>query len=180
MFEARVELPGQPPGPPSLGLNEIAVHSGPPFHMLELDLIINGEAVARYSGDGLILSTPVGSTAHSLSAGGPILSQELSAFVVTPINPHGLTSRPVVDGAEKEFTIVLGRGGSSAWVVIDGQQVVQLAEGARITTRRAQVCFKLARAAGRSFYRTLRDKLHWGQQPAYRSEPPTPPERTDG
>jgi NAD+ kinase len=148
--------------------------------MLELDLSVNGEAVARYSGDGLIVSTPIGSTAHSLSAGGPILGQELSAFVVTPICAHGLTSRPVVDSADKEYTVTVGRGGKTAWLVIDGQQTYPLAEGSRVSVRRAAAMFRLARAAGRSFYRTLRDKLHWGTQPAYRSEPPPPGPRTDG
>src|SRR5262245_59475782 len=68
MFEATTCNPDQPPGPSSLGLNEIAIQTGPPFQMLELELIVDGEAVARYTGDGLIVSTPVGSTAHSLSA----------------------------------------------------------------------------------------------------------------
>jgi len=180
MFEARHELPGGPVSLPALGFNEIAIQAGPPFHMLDLGLIIDGEQVARYSGDGLIVSTPVGSTAHSLSAGGPILSQELAAFVVTPICPHGLTSRPVVDSADKEYTVTVGRGGDTSWLVIDGQQSLPLAEGARITLRRAPACFKLARAAGRSFYRTLHDKLHWGATPAYRNEPPPPEPRRDG
>ena len=75
MFEATVDTPEVDPATrrPSLGLNDIAIQPGPPFQMLDLDLIINGETVASYSGDGLIVSTPVGSTAHSLSAGGPIL-----------------------------------------------------------------------------------------------------------
>ncbi len=172
MFEATHRLPGGIASAPALGFNEIAVQAGPPFHMLDLDLSIDNEQVARISGDGLIVSTPVGSTAHSLSAGGPILSQELSAFVVTPICPHGLTSRPVVDSADKDYTVAVRRGGDTAWLVIDGQECLQLAEGATITVRRAPVTFKLARAAGRSFYRTLHDKLHWGTQPAYRAERP--------
>ena len=77
-----------------LGLNEIVIQTGPPFHMLDLDLVVDGETVAAFSGDGLIVSTPVGSTAHNLSAGGPILGQELPAFVLTPICPHTLTTGP--------------------------------------------------------------------------------------
>lgn len=181
MFEATLHPPDAspdgitppPPPKPILGLNEITIQSGPPFHMLELDLLIDGEAVARYSGDGLIVSTPVGSTAYSLSAGGPILSQELSAFVVTPLCPHGLSSRPVVDSAEKSYTIAVRRGGS-AFLTVDGQEIVPMPVGARVTVRRAPVCFRLARVAGRSFYRTLRDKLHWSTQPNYRPEPPPP------
>jgi NAD+ kinase len=179
MFEAWHRLPGGTASPPALGFNEIAIQAGPPFHMLDLDLVIDGELVARTSGDGLIVSTPVGSTAHSLSAGGPILSQELSAFVVTPLCPHGLTSRPVVDSADKEYTVAVRRGGNTSWLVIDGQDCFPLAEGAVVTLRAAPVRFRLARAAGRSFYRTLHDKLHWAAQPAYRSEPPAVGLRSD-
>jgi NAD+ kinase len=191
MFEASLAVPGAPPRPPSLGLNEITVQTGPPFHMVELELILDDEPVARYSGDGLIVSTPVGSTAHSLSAGGPILGQELAAFVITPICPHGLTSRPVVESADKVYTIVVERASPGALLVIDGQEHVPLTVGARVSVRRAPVTFRLARVAGRGFYKTLRDKLHWGAQPNYRDgeacgnaphsppgEPQRPAERT--
>jgi NAD+ kinase len=179
MFETWVEVPGSPAirTTPALGLNEITIQTGPPFHAVELDLIIDNERVARYNGNGVIVSTPVGSTAYSLSAGGPILAQELAAFVITPVSPHGLTSRPVVDSADKVYTLVVRRG-SSAMLVIDGQDVVPLPSGARVSLRRAPVTFKLARVAGRSFYKTLHDKLHWGAQPNYRSEHREGEERT--
>lgn len=154
-----------------LGLNEIAIQTGPPFHMIEVDLIINGEPVSRYAGDGLIVSTPVGSTAHSLSAGGPILGQELSAFVITPICPHTLTNRPVVDSADNVYTIAIRRASAGTTLVIDGQELVPLAENQRVTIRSAPVKFKLVKVPGRSYYRVLRDKLHWGTQPTYRPEP---------
>src|SRR5262245_14753087 len=111
-----------------LGLNEVTVHSGPPFHMLDLELEIDGEPASSFRGDGLIVSTPIGSTAHSLSAGGPILGQELRAFVVTPICPHSLTSRTIVEAADKEYTIVI-KGGSSPFVIVDGQETVPLSVG---------------------------------------------------
>jgi NAD+ kinase len=154
-----------------LGLNEIAIQSGPPFHMIDLDLIIDGEPVSSYAGDGLIFSTPVGSTAHSLSAGGPILGQELSAFVITPICPHTLTNRPVVDSADKVYTIAIRRASPSTTLIIDGQQLVPLSVADRVTVRRAPVRFALVKVVGRSFYQTLRDKLRWGTQPNYRAEP---------
>jgi NAD+ kinase len=181
MFEAVVETPGDDPSTrrPSLGLNDIAIQPGPPFQMLDLDLIVNGETVASYAGDGLIVSTPVGSTAHSLSAGGPILCQELSAFVVTPICPHGLTSRPLVDSADNEYTVAIRRG-DGAVLIVDGQERIAMPVGSRVSVRRAPVAFKLARVAGRSYYRNLHDKLHWGIQPSYRDEPPRPGERMGG
>jgi NAD+ kinase len=116
-----------------LGLNEVAIHSMPPFHMLDLHLHMDGNAVAQFSGDGLIISTPIGSTAHNLSAGGPILGQELAAFVVTPICPHSLTHRPVVDSADKTYTITLDGREEQALVSVDGQETIPLfTEGARV------------------------------------------------
>jgi NAD+ kinase len=154
-----------------LGLNEIAFHAGPPFHILEMDLSVDGETVSRISGDGLILSTPVGSTGHNLSAGGPILGQELSVFVITPICPHTLTNRPVVDSADKVYTITLRQSSGEAALVIDGQEIVPLSDSHRVTVRRAPVSFMLVKVPGRSYYQTLRDKLRWGTPPTYRIEP---------
>jgi NAD+ kinase len=154
-----------------LGLNEVAVHAMPPFHMLDLVLQVDGDVVAKFSGDGLILSTPVGSTGHNLSAGGPILEQELEAFVITPICPHTLTYRPVVDTAEKTYTITLGETAEDALVVIDGQETVPLGQGQKALIRRAPVTFGLVKLPGRSVYQTLRDKLRWGAPPHYRGEP---------
>jgi NAD+ kinase len=139
--------------------------------MLDLDLAVDGVSVARFSGDGLIVSTPVGSTAHSLSAGGPILGQELPAFVITPICPHALTYRPVVDSADKVYTITPGRGGDGAVLIVDGQETFPLSPQHRVTVRRAPVAFRLVKVPGHSFYQTLRDKLRWGAAPGYRREP---------
>jgi NAD+ kinase len=153
-----------------LGLYEVAVLAGPPFNMIEMDLIVDGEPVSRYSGDGLIISTPVGSTAHSLSAGGPILGQDLAAFVLTPVCPHTLTNRPIVESANKVFTIALRRTSAGTTVVIDGQVCRPVTTSHRITVRRAPVWFGLVKVPGRSYYQTLRDKLRWGTQPNYREE----------
>ncbi len=174
MFECLVEQAEQ--GRTFLGLNEVAIHAGLPFHMIDLDLIVDGETVSRLSGDGLIVSTPVGSTAHSLSAGGPILGQELAAFVLTPICPHTLTNRPVVDSADKVYTIAVRRASSGTSLVIDGQDFIPMTDEHRVTVRRAPVSFGLVKVAGRSYYHTLRDKLRWGTGPSYRPEPSRGPE----
>jgi NAD+ kinase len=177
MFECRVEGPDEVRT--ILGLNEIAVQAGPPFQMIELDLLVDGEPVTCYRGDGLILSTPVGSTAHSLSAGGPILGQELSAFVITPICPHTLTHRPVVDSADKIYTIAVRRASPGTMLVVDGQEHVLLTTEHRVALRRAPVSFRLVKVAGRSNYHTLRDKLRWGTPPNYRHEPAPTDERNN-
>jgi NAD+ kinase len=174
MFECLIETTdpaATPPAGPLLGLNEVVFHTAPPFRMLDLELAIDGDSVVRFSGDGLIISTPVGSTAHSLSAGGPILGQELPAFVITPICPHGLTYRPVVDSADKEYTITMGHGGDQAVVVVDGQEPMPLSLSHRVTIRRAPVSFELVKVPGHGFYQTLRDKLRWGAGPSYRANP---------
>jgi NAD+ kinase len=168
MYECLVEGPTETQT--LLGLNEVAIHSGPPFHPVDLHLAVDGETIARFNGDGLILSTPVGSTAHSLSAGGPILGQELVAFVITPICPHALTHRPVVDSADKVYHIALGRSAGTAVLIVDGQVSVPLTEQHRVTVRRAPVSFSLVKVPGRSYYQTLRDKLRWATQPNYRNE----------
>jgi NAD+ kinase len=169
MFEVTVAEEGQPPVT-HLGLNEAAIHTGPPFAMIEMELSIDGEPAARYVGDGLILSTPIGSTAHSLSAGGPILGQEIDAFVITPICPHALTVRPLVDSADKVYTIVPRRAGPQTTLTIDGQESLLISLQSRITLRRAPVHFQLAKVAGHSYYSTLRDRLSWGVTANYRKE----------
>lgn len=174
MFECTVE-PGDPAAPappgPFLGLNEVVVQAGFPFHMIEVELSMDGEKVSRFSGDGFILSTPIGSTGHNLSAGGPILGQELSAFVLTPICPHSLTTRPVVDSADKTYIIEVRRAAPGTSLVVDGQDIIPVTVGHRITVRKAPVSFGLVKCPGRSYYQTLRDKLRWGTQPNYRLEP---------
>ena len=106
MFDCTLSRDGQVVAE-RLGLNEVAILAGAPFAVLDVDLYVDSELVTTYSCDGLILSTPVGSTAHSLSAGGPILRQDLQAFAISPISPHTLTNRPVVDSADRVYELVV-------------------------------------------------------------------------
>lgn len=152
-----------------LGLNEVAVSSGASLKMLDVDLEIDGERVTTYSGDGLIVSTPIGSTAHSLSAGGPILKQDLQAFVITPICPHTLTNRPLVDDAGCTYSLSVPNVSEGVVVVIDGQIQQPLREGDVVEVRKADVRFQLAKVPGHSYYNTLHRKLGWGGQPRYRT-----------
>jgi NAD+ kinase len=166
MFTCEVARPSGGDGGSSavcrhLGLNEVVIWNGPTFAMMELDLYIDSELVTTYSCDGLILSTPVGSTAHSLSAGGPILRKELQALVICPISPHTLTNRPVVDSAERVYELVVGRPNVGTSVVVDGRVVCTLEPGDRVRVTRAEPRFQLVAAPGHSYYRTLREKLGW-------------------
>jgi NAD+ kinase len=169
MFECVVE--GGAKAKTHLGLNEVVVHALPPLRMLDLELTVDGASASRFIGDGLIISSPIGSTAHNLSAGGPILGQELQAFVITPICPHTLTYRPIVESAEKTFSIRLGKGAEHALVVVDGQATAEITPSDRLVIRKAAVKFQLVKVPGHSYYQTLHDKLRWGTPPTYRGEP---------
>jgi len=147
------------------GLNDAVVRAAPFFHLVEIGLSIDGESVMTYRGDGLIIATPVGSTAHSLSAGGPILPPNAHMFVVTPLCPHTMTQRPLVDSAHKVFEVIPQGEGICTMLVIDGQVQVPLRCGDRVTIRRGKTPFPMVRLPGHSFYRTLRDKLGWGALP---------------
>jgi NAD+ kinase len=147
------------------GLNDVVLRPAPFFHLLEISVSIDGESVITYRGDGLIVATPVGSTAHSLSAGGPILPPNAHMVVLTPICPHTLTQRPLVDSAHKLYELVPRGEGIATVLVIDGQIQVPVSCGDRIIVRRGVAPFPMVRLPGHSFYRTLRDKLGWGTAP---------------
>lgn len=154
-----------------LGLNEAIVCAANPLQMIEVQLAVDGEMVTTYSCDGLIISTPVGSTAHGLSAGGPMLRQNLQAFVITPICPHTLSNRPLVDHADCVYTLSLSETSKEALLVIDGQSRRSLQVGDVVQLKRAPVTFKLAKLPGRSYYSTLQRKLGWSGQPLYPERP---------
>ena len=156
-----------PTGPTRVfrGLNDVVLRAAPLFHLVEVGLQIDGESVITYRGDGVILATPVGSTAHSLSAGGPILPPDTHMFVVTPICAHTLTQRPLVDSAHKLYELIPRVEAIAIMLVIDGQVQIPLGAGDRIAVRRGNSPFPMVRLPGHSFYRTLRDKLGWGTTP---------------
>ena len=158
--------PGDPSSPPMhfRALNDAVLRAAPPFSIVEVGVRIDGEEVIAYRGDGLILATPVGSTAHSLSAGGPILPPDAHMFVLTPICAHTLTQRPLVDSANKAFELA-PTGEGATQLVIDGQIQLPLRAGDRVLVRRGRSPFPMVRLPGQSFYRTLRDKLGWGVVP---------------
>ncbi len=145
-----------------LGLNEVAVLAGPPFAIMAIQLYVDDELVTTYSCDGLIVSTPVGSTAHSLSAGGPILRKNLQAFVISPISPHTLTNRPVVDTADRTYELVVPEPHEGTTLVVDGKVVCQVTAADRIRITRSEAEFQLIEVHGHGYYRTLREKLGWG------------------
>lgn len=147
-----------------VGLNEAAILGGPPFEIQKIDLYVDGEMATTYSCDGLLISTPVGSTAHNLSAGGPILRKDLEAFVISPISPHTLTVRPVVDTADRIYEFVVQKPNESTSIVLDGQTISKLCSTDRVRIERDKSVFQLIEVVGNNYYRTLREKLGWGGQ----------------
>lgn len=143
------------------GLNELSILGGPPFNIQQIDLLVDGVLATSYSCDGLIVSTPVGSTAHNLSAGGPILRKNLQAFVISPISPHTLTVRPIVDTADRVYEIIARQTNDSTCAVLDGQILMGLTPKHRVRIRRANSVFQLIQIQGNNYYQTLSEKLGW-------------------
>lgn len=163
MFECTHMRSGRPLRQ-ELGLNEAEVLAGPPFTMLDVQLYVDGELVTTYSCDGLIVSTPIGSTAHNLSAGGPILRNNLQAFVISPISPHTLTNRPVVDSADRTIEMAVPKPNSGTSAVVDGRVLGTLQPDDRVRIVRSRAMFETVEVRGQSYYGTLREKLGWGGQ----------------
>lgn len=151
-----------------LVLNEVTITSAGSLKMLDIQLQIDGEDVTTFSCDGLIVSTPVGSTAHNLSAGGPILRQDLRAVAITPVCPHTLTVRPLVESSDRVYHLSLKEPPEGVRLVIDGQIQRPVLPGDRIIVRQADSVFQLLRLPGHSYYGTLHRKLGWKGQIEYR------------
>lgn len=148
----------------SYALNEIAILKQDSASMITVHASINNEFLTSYEADGLIVATPTGSTAYSMSAGGPILTPTASNFILTAVAPHSLSFRPLV--VEDTSTIVLdveSRSGKFL-ISIDGRSEV-FEEGVRLTIKKADLNLKVVKRIGHTFFGTLRDKLMWGSDP---------------
>src|ERR1700741_5234715 len=144
-------------------LNEIVVNKGALARMIEVELYSDEEVVCRYRADGLIVATPTGSTAYSLSAGGPIVHPDVESLVVTPICPHTLTDRPVVIGDGCKIEMRLRGGAESVYLTLDGQKGILMQSEDRVGIARAKERLKLIQPHRKSYYEILRSKLKWGE-----------------
>lgn len=146
-----------------LVLNDVVVHKGGVARVLRLRVAVDGDDVGQYSADGIIVSTPTGSTAYSLSAGGPILFPTMDAVVLTPICSHTLTNRPiVVPGTDRiEVTLLADQ---EVMATMDGQVGVGLREGDTVEIRKAASRIRLVRFPQKDFFSVLRTKLKWGER----------------
>jgi NAD+ kinase len=153
-------------------LNDVVITKAGPSRIIEVDVSVDGSFVSSFRADGIIVSSPTGSTAYNLAAGGPILHPTLPAVVVTPICPHMLTNRPLVVGDEARIDVRLRAGRDvEVYAALDGQETFAFADGDRVVVTGSPRRLKLVKAPGRDYYEVLRTKLKWGDSGA-------PPRRT--
>ena len=147
-----------------LALNEVVAANGPLSRVLHLRTSIDGKYVTTYAADGIIVATPTGSTAYSLSAGGPLVHPDLQTLLVVPICPHALTARALLIPPESQVTVVVERDPhDTVRVTIDGQLGFPLQTGDEIHIRRAPCHARFLSVGGADFYDKLQNKLHWGE-----------------
>ncbi|MBX3407424.1 MAG: NAD(+)/NADH kinase [Phycisphaeraceae bacterium] len=157
-----------------VALNDVVVTAGPPYRMISLSVRIDGHPGPRIEGDGLIVSTPIGSTAYNVSAGGPIVAPDVPAMVVTPIAAHSLSFRPVVVSLDSVVEIGIERANraddSGTTLVLDGQAAAQLLDGDVVRIRRNGKSAKFVRNPEGSYWATLINKMRWAAPPVQRGQ----------
>lgn len=143
-------------------LNDVVISKGTLARMIELKIALQGQFVTNLRGDGLIISSPTGSTAYSLSAGGPIINPAVQALILTPVCPHTLTHRPLIIPSHAEIEVVLTSKDDGAMATLDGQVGVALTQGDTVEIKASEHMTRLIRFPDTSYYEVLREKLKWG------------------
>jgi len=144
-------------------LNDLVIDRGESYRLMKCSISMDNRKITSYSADGLIISTPTGSTAYNLAAGGPIIAPWLSLFTVTPICPHSLSSRPIVLPSQQQLTITFPKSESEVRIAIDGQEQEKIAPDTIIRVRRASYDVQMITFEDRDYFHTLRTKMGWGQ-----------------
>ena len=145
-------------------LNDVVVAKAAIARIADFDLYLNGAFVSNYKADAVIISTPTGSTAYSLASGGPVLSPDVDAFVITPVSPHSLTNRSLVVRDTACFEIVVKTSPDESYLTVDGQVGTALETGDRVTCRKSNDHVVLLRLKNKTFFDVLRTKLKWGER----------------
>jgi len=151
----------------SAALNDVFIAAGPPFRMVELKITVDGQPLAGCVSDGLVISTPTGSTAYNMSAGGPILSGEMQAMVITPLCPHSLSFRPIVINADSTVEVFGVRVNKGTTVSVDGQASLGLSVDDVVRVERHKGDFLIVNNPLRTQWDTLATKLSWAEKPKY-------------
>jgi len=160
MLEIRVN--GGETAGPWYALNDVVVDKAGYPRLIEIHSYINGVYLNTFRGDGLVISTPTGSTGYSLSSGGPILEPKMAGILIVPLNPHSLSNRPLVIDDDKTIEVKANTDGPSVALSVDGQTVANLKSGHMLTVKRAESFAHVIKFSGREFYAVLRQKLGWG------------------
>ena len=145
-------------------LNDVVVAKGTIARMADYEVSIDGQPVASFRADGVILSTPTGSTAYNLAAGGPIVMPTVNAMLVTPICPHLLTIRPIVVPGESSISVKVMGVPNETYLTVDGQEAVPMRIGDQVNCRRSEFNVKLLRLKPNGLFNVLRSKLSWGER----------------
>ncbi len=145
-----------------LALNDVVLHKGGFARIITIQVQANGETVAHYSADGIVVATPTGSTAYNLSAGGPVVFPTLETILVTPVSAHTLALRPLVLPPTTEVTVRVEDGPEEVLVTVDGQIGATFSGGETLVLRRSSRPLPVVRFPESSFFATMREKLHWG------------------
>ena len=161
-------------------LNDVVISAAENGRMFDVGVSIAGHDALRYSGDGVVVATPTGSTAYSLAAGGPILEPGVEAIVITPLCAHALTQRPLVIPSDEAIELTVGSRNSDGLAVIDGQVRKALVTGDRLKVKSAGSPFLLLRVGIRSYYVRLRKMLGWSETPKYARESGKSPSSIQG
>lgn len=172
-LEARVVGADGSPGGEHMALNDAVLHKGGFARVIRLAVFLGEEReeVGEYTADGIILATPTGSTAYSLSAGGGIVAPQMECLLATPICPHTLAVRPMVVPADTIIEVEIREPSTEVVLTLDGQEGEALTNGDRLVVSRGQATVPLVRLHGQSFFSTLRRKLHWGIKAPTAREP---------
>lgn len=157
-----VSVKGEDGPPPFYALNDAVVHKSGFARLITLRVWVDDEEVGQYSADGIVISTATGSTAYSLSAGGPVLVPDLDALVATPISPHTLAVRPLVVSADAHIEVEVRPRREDTILTVDGQAGVDLNTGDRVRVVRSPHPVRLVQLPGQTFFSVLRRKLGWG------------------
>src|SRR4030043_224777 len=150
-------------------LNDAVINKGALARIIDLETTINGEYLTTFKSDGLILSTPTGSTAYNLSAGGPIVHPSLHCIIITPICPHTLTNRPIMIPDDVEIRAMLKTKQQEVILTLDGQQGFTLEFEDVVEVKKAEGRILLIKSPYRHYFEVLREKLKWGERPLLRS-----------
>lgn len=154
------------PEQPIVAFNDVVLHKWNIARMIEFETYVDGQLVNDQRSDGLIVSTPTGSTAYALSGGGPLLHPSLNAIVMVPICPHTLSNRPIVVDGDSEIVIRLNQAhAEDVQITCDGQQTIPLMPGESVIIRKAENQIRLIHPEGYDYYSILRAKLGWGENP---------------